>query len=302
VNSSFSPALASGFAAICVVNTCSCGYCYDYNRFYGSFIINHLSCTTAPVIADYPSTAPSFGLFSRQPSSQPSTVPSVQPVVKNNISPLERQALQDLYDSTDGPNWYNYNSYTRWDFSNPYVNPCDEGWYGVTCSLDYHITSLYLSYRNLIGTIPSTIGQLSSLQYLFLSSNHLIGSIPSTIGQLSSLQALVLSYNQLTGVIPSTLGQLSSLYYLYLPYNNLIGTIPDTIGQLTSLNYLDLNNNHLTGNISETISHLSSLRYLYYVHLADNQLTGTIPSTISQFLCEYLYKKNNLYLYKKNNL
>jgi len=54
----------------------------------------------------------------------------------NNISPEERQALQDLYDSTDGPNWYNGAS---WDFSNPNANPCDEGWRGVDCSDDYHI-------------------------------------------------------------------------------------------------------------------------------------------------------------------
>jgi hypothetical protein len=70
VNSSFSPALASGFTAICVVNTCSGGYCEtnDYNRFYGSFSISHVNCTAAPVIMGYPSN---------QPTSQPSTLSSL---------------------------------------------------------------------------------------------------------------------------------------------------------------------------------------------------------------------------------
>jgi len=48
---------------------------------------------------------------------------------RNNISPEELQALQDLYNSTDGSNWYYYG--TAWDFSNPNANPCDEGWHGV---------------------------------------------------------------------------------------------------------------------------------------------------------------------------
>jgi len=177
----------------------------------------------------------------------------------SNISPLERQALQDLYDSTDGPNWIYYYG---WDFSNPYANPCDEHWYGVTCSADYHIISLGLFYKT--GTIPSTIGQLSSLQSLYLNSNQLTGTIPSTIGQLSSLQYLYLYSNQLTGTIPSTIGQLSSLYYLYLAYNQLTGTIPSTIGQLSSLQGLVLNNNQLTGRLPSSLCQISVIYYFYF--------------------------------------
>jgi hypothetical protein len=51
---------------------------------------------------------------------------SVGPMVisssSSNIPSLERQALQDLYTSTDGPNW-NYGGSSHWDFSNPNVNP-----------------------------------------------------------------------------------------------------------------------------------------------------------------------------------
>ena len=102
------------------------------------------------------------------------STPICEQGVPTNISPQERQALQDLYDSTDGPNWY---SGASWDLSNPDANPCNEGWYGVSCSLDYRVISLSLGYRNLRGTIPSTIGQLSSLRELHLYGNQLIGSI-----------------------------------------------------------------------------------------------------------------------------
>jgi len=161
-----------------------------------------------------------------------------------NIPPEERQALQDLYDSTDGPNWYNYGG---WDFSNPNANPCDEGWDGVYCSIDYHINDLYLDYRNLRGTIPSTIGQLSSLNFLYLSNNQLFGSIPSTIGNLSSVYSLHLEDNLLIGTIPSTIGQLPYLYELYLSNNRLTGIVPSSLCQMNNLGELHFGGNLLQG-------------------------------------------------------
>jgi len=88
-----------------------------------------------------------------------------------NISPLERQALHELYDSTDGPNWYYDNvlsSGIPWDFFNPDANPCDENWHGITCSPDYHVIELNLRQSDLSGTLPATIGQLSYLQGMVL--------------------------------------------------------------------------------------------------------------------------------------
>ena len=45
----------------------------------------------------------------------------------NNIPSTERQALQDLYESTDGAHW-NYSSSssagTHWSFDDHEVNPC----------------------------------------------------------------------------------------------------------------------------------------------------------------------------------
>jgi Leucine-rich repeat (LRR) protein len=197
----------------------------------------------------------------------------------NNISPEERQALHDLYDSTDGPNWYNYG--TRWDFSNPNANPCDEHWYRVTCSVDFHIIGLYLYSSNLRGTIPETIGQLSSLQDLWLFGNHLTSIIPSAMGQLSSILSLLLNSNQLIGSIPETICQLSSLQSLWLYSNHLTGTIPHSIYQVSSLRQLISvpSSNQLIGSIPATICKLISLQALW---LTNNQLTGTIPRSINQ--------------------
>jgi len=162
--------------------------------------------------------------------------------VADTISPLERQALQDLYESTDGPNWIANNG---WEFSDPNSNPCN--FFGVECD-GSHVSILSLSSNRLSGTIPSTTGQLTSLKSLSLGDNELRGAIPSTIGQLTSLTSLYLGDNELIGTIPSTIGQLSlNLYALSLSNNQLSGTIPQTIGQLSSLSFLGLNDNRLTG-------------------------------------------------------
>jgi len=189
-----------------------------------------------------PTVVPTCSPSTAAPTVEPTALPTFSPSSNNNIPPLERQALQDLYNSTDGPIWsildlYNF---TAFDFSNPNANPCQLSLI-FHCSSDYHVIGVDLYYGDLKGSIPSTIGQLSFLEGLYLHVNQLTGTIPSTIGQLSSLRYLYLSYNQLIGSIPSTIGQLSSLRNLWLSNNQLIGSIPYTIGHLSSLYYLNLN-------------------------------------------------------------
>jgi len=113
VNSNFNPALASGFTAICAVNTCGGGTCVDYNRFYGSFIISHLNCTAAPVTTGHPlivpiqaptaptvyptSGRPSFGPTIKpsfaSPTYRPTRVPTKKPTtVPSTIVPTEPSA------------------------------------------------------------------------------------------------------------------------------------------------------------------------------------------------------------------
>ena len=46
--------------------------------------------------------------------------------------------------------------------------------------------------------------------------NNLVGTIPTTIGQMVALSSLGLSNNTLTGPIPTEIEQLASLKYLFL--------------------------------------------------------------------------------------
>lgn len=87
-------------------------------------------------------------------------------------------------------------------------------------------TILDLSSNNLIGEIPPTIGNLSSLRLLNLSSNRLEGHIPASLGVISTLEQLDLAKNDLDGEIPQKLSMLSMLAYLNVSSNRLCGRIP----------------------------------------------------------------------------
>ncbi|XP_021800297.1 receptor-like protein 2 [Prunus avium] len=86
--------------------------------------------------------------------------------------------------------------------------------------------TIVLSENNIVGDIPTEIGQLQLLQELNLGSNNFSGVIPDQISNLKNLEVLNLSTNLLCGIIPSSLASLSFLKEFNVSYNNLEGPIP----------------------------------------------------------------------------
>ena len=107
--------------------------------------------------------------------------------------------------------------------------------------------------NHLTGSIPSSIGSLTSLLRIYLNTNSLTGTIPSSIGSLSLLTHLLLYLTSISGTIPSSIGSMTSLRYLQLDDNFLTGTIPSTFNQLTKLTYLTLQSNYLTMGSATTV-------------------------------------------------
>lgn len=180
----------------------------------------------------------------------------------------ECQALVDLYNQTNGPEWTFSQGWLRTGM------PC--WWHGVQCTAG-HVTDLNLARNQLSGTLPGSIGDLSKLKSLNLWMNRLTGSLPSRLGDLSDAAALFLADNQFSGSLPSSLGNLGQLRQLYLDNNQLSSSIPASLGNLNSLEYLRLSNNHLSGSIPVELGNLGNLKQLF---LNQNQLSGGIPSTL----------------------
>ncbi|KAK1381344.1 Protein kinase domain-containing protein [Heracleum sosnowskyi] len=130
----------------------------------------------------------------------------------------------------------------------------------------------------LSGTLPSSLGNLTSLEHLDVSWNILItGFIPSELGNLTNLSILYLSGNNLNGSIPSEIGTMSNLIELDLFGNSLTGTIPSALGSLINLKAMNLHSNQFSGSLD---LHDVNLTHLQTLDVSNNFLTGTIPSAL----------------------
>jgi concanavalin A-like lectin/glucanase superfamily protein/fibronectin type III domain protein/Leucine Rich Repeat (LRR) protein len=156
------------------------------------------------------------------------------------IPTSECNALQYLYDTTNGPNWTHQDGWFRT------ATPCS--WYGIICS-NGHVFLLSLANNGLSGPFPPVLDGLTGLAALDLSANQLSGSLPPGLGNLAALQSLNVSANQLSGSIPTTFGNLHALQALQLENNALIGTIPS---QLVNTNVLGSNLNLSYNGLSAT--------------------------------------------------
>jgi Leucine-rich repeat (LRR) protein len=153
-------------------------------------------------------------------------------IVNTNISLIQTNALEALYNATSGVRWI---SNSNWKVG----NPCTNNWYGVTCNSDGLVTELALQSNNLVGNIPTEIGNLTQLTSLNLRGNQLTGAIPPEIGNLTQLTILYLYDNQLTGSIPTQIGNLTQLTIFLL--NNNTALFADSPTQ-TFINSIPNNN------------------------------------------------------------
>eukprot|EP00257_Ricinus_communis_P027850 XP_025015264.1 receptor-like protein 1 [Ricinus communis] len=153
------------------------------------------------------------------------------------------------------------------------------------------LIDLRMSRNGFSHSIPSSFGNMSSLEGLDLFNNQLSGSIPSSFGSMRSLYDLDLSNNQFSGSIPSSFGNMSLLTYLDLSNNHFSGSIPSSFENMRSLKYLHLSYNRLCGQV---LSEVATLKWLKWLDLNGNLISGTIPASLSNFTSlEVLDVSNN---------
>ncbi len=195
----------------------------------------------------------------------------------------DRSALAALFEATGGPAWRRADNWLT-------DAPLDE-WWGISTK-GGRVTSLWIDFNNLTGSIPPDLGRLAHLELLNLVGNSLTGPIPRELGRLANLRSLSLSQNSLTGPIPQELGRLANLGSMWLTLNSLTGPIPPELGALVNLEELRLGHNELTGSVPPELGRLVNLEVL---RLRLNSLTGPIPPELGA-----LVNLNELILYRNS--
>ena len=148
---------------------------------------------------------------------------------------------------------------------------------------------LSLVSQSLWGPIPSTIGNLTSLEILNLSSNYLNGTIPVELLALKNLQTIILDHNNFSGYLPSWIGSVSGLTALSLKNNSLNGSLPNSLSRLEDLRILQLSMNHFYGEVPD----LSNLTNLQVLDLGYNFLGPEFPA-LHNTLVTLILRKNKL--------
>lgn len=196
-----------------------------------------------------------------------------QPAVKSQSGDI-REALIDLYNSTDGDRW------TRND------NWCSDlplsEWYGIMTNKEAGISEddgvfrIDLSNNNLAGTLPSSIGSLSGVRIgISLSSNHISGTLPKEAFRLETLD---LGNNEIDAIeAPDDPSGIMAIH-IYLHNNRISGPLPEYLGYAPVLRNLRLENNCFTGQIPSSYSRLIASNAV--LHLNGNELSGRIPDDI----------------------
>jgi hypothetical protein len=182
---------------------------------------------------------------------------------RDNGDIYQRFVLAVVYIQMNGIKWHNR---TRW-LSN--WNECT--WFGVECDAASKILSIRLDSNNVLGSLPSEIKHLQSLETISVKKNQVKGYIPTDIVVLPRIKHLILSDNNITGSIPSFLVSSTSLQTIRFDNNMLFGTIPPWIRSNSNLSIISLNNNGLYGSIPTELSSIQNLTTLY---LHENKLTG----------------------------
>ncbi|KAK2990776.1 hypothetical protein RJ640_012677 [Escallonia rubra] len=165
----------------------------------------------------------------------------------------------------------------------------------------------------LVGSLPTSIGNLTKLRTLSIPHHLLSGEIPAAIKDLALCKSwnsnVIISpapfpavkvflipspaqfvvqcifgtdpfeaeANQIVGSIPPEIGSLKKLKCPELSKNKLSGSLLDQLGELKELKCILLGENNLTGSIPAKFSQLTSLVVL---DLSQNDLTGHIPATL----------------------
>ena len=197
-----------------------------------------------------------------------------------DIPDSEKNALIDLYKSTNGQDWSDSKNW----LSNT-TSPCD--WYGIQCdATNSHVDQLLLQGNGLTGSLPDSVGNLTELTVwsMDIPPNNIGGTIPASIGNLAQMFVFTMASQSLEGTIPSEFGQLKSLSILHLGGNHLT-SIPDSISNLGPFSSFAIEDNEMTSKLPDNGPSFQS-GSIGVCDLSGNDFECPIPTWARDALCE----------------
>ncbi|CAL9751738.1 unnamed protein product [Musa acuminata subsp. burmannicoides] len=136
------------------------------------------------------------------------------------------------------------------------------------------LNRLNLASNHLTGEVPKEILSIPTLSiFINVSNNSLVGSLPSELGNLKSIETIDVSNNRLSGEVPGSITGCQVLQNLYMQRNFFRGSI-DVFDQLKGLRVLDISSNNFSGHIPDLLGRPRSMTYL---NLSYNDLDGEVP-------------------------
>ena len=202
--------------------------------------------------------------------------------LSTKVNTTDSLALVDLYTNTKGANWNNNSGWLKSPISN---------WYGVQLDNSGRVSAINLTFNNLIGALPNTLGNMNNLQQLQLQSNHLLGIVPESLAGLKNLSTLDVSYNYYT------FGGLESIAKSYAKNNSSFFYLPqDTIIPIRQ------KGNLLSVSVGGTPNHNSYTWYLNKTLFSTAYGDSTIKPTVSGIYSVTIYDSSlSLYLQSAND-
>ena len=199
-------------------------------------------------------------------------------------NPYDKKAIMALYQSANGPKWYNNTGWMKGD-------PCSYPfWYGLYC-IDGRVLQINLVLNGLTGPIPSSITQATALQVIRLYSNSITGEIPAGLFEMNSLQIIDFNTNLIKGTLPSRIS-MPSLTQLSLYGNQINGDLPSTF-VAPLLQILELSSNSFSGVLPTS---LSGSPHLTDLIVSRNMLSGYFPSSYSKLIkLQKFWSFNNMF-------
>ncbi|KAK3272841.1 hypothetical protein CYMTET_18873 [Cymbomonas tetramitiformis] len=137
---------------------------------------------------------------------------------------------------------------------------------------------LSLAESSLSGTLPTELGEITTLTKLVLNGNSLTRNLPTELGQLTQLQHAFLYTNQISGLTPTELGQLTDIRSFFVSINSLSGQLPTELGQLTRIEDFGFHVNQFEGTLPTELGKMTSITHNWMVN--ENCLSGAIPTEV----------------------